>query len=185
MGYKEKLKNILAQFNQLKANVNNQIKQVREGDKYTDEYQKELINEIKDKARVTQEKLYKEAIEVIKAAKNETLKGKTRIQKDQAFELQLNNTLKVLETIGSNMSIEELRELINPFQEDCYTMEILRKICLKKNINGITELFGINVIDKTVKVLDELQGYIAALTGDIENINLMKISIAMNYLETI
>lgn len=185
MNYKEKLKSILTQFNELKSSATSQIKQVRESDKYSVEYQRELIKEIKDKARVTQDKLCKEAIEIITGAKNEALKGKTSINKDQAFETKLSNALSILETIGNDMSIEELRELINPFKDDYYTMEILRKICLKKNINGVSELFGVNSIDKTIKVLNELAGYIAALTGDIESINLMKISIAINYIETI
>lgn len=185
MNYKEKLKNILAQFNQLKANAESQIKQIRESQNYTSEYKNTLIDEVKQKARVTQDKLYKEAVEVITSAKNEILKGKKSANKDQAFELKLSNALSMLKTIGADMTVEEIKELINPFEDDYQTMQLLRKICLAVNIKNVSEIFGINVIDHNVKTLDELQRYIAGLTGDIESINLMKASIAMNYIETI
>lgn len=183
MNYKEKLKNILAQFNELKSSVEKQLKQIRESDKYTSEYKNELIDEVKQKAKATQDKLYREAVEAITEAKNEVLKGKKSINKDQTFELKLSNALNILKTIGTDMTAEELKELIKPFIDDYYTMELLRKVFTKENIKGVNDILGINVIDHNVKTLDELQNYIAGLTGDIESINLMKVSIAMNYLE--
>jgi len=181
MGYKAKLKNIIQQFNQLKETAMNQIKAIRESQNYTSEYKDQLISIAKEDTIKHQNSIAKEALEIIEAAKNEILKGKTAAEKDQSFDLKLNNALKVLEMVGSDMTIEDLKNLIDPFKEDYHTMKILRSIFIKGGIKGIDEIFGCDTIDHRVSKLDELDRYIEqTFNGDIEIVNTMKLSICLD-----
>ena len=181
MGYKEQLKKVIQQFNQLKDTAVTTIKSVRESNNFTAEYKDELIKVAKQDCVEQQDKLTKEALVIIEAARNEILKGKTAAEKDQSFDLKLSNALKIIGIVGPNMTVEELRTLIEPFQEDYHTMKILRNIFLKGGIKGVDEIFGYDTIDHNVSKLDELERYINQIfRGDIETTNTMKLSICLD-----
>lgn len=181
MGYKEQLKKVIQQFNLLKETTTNQIKAIRNSANYTNEYKDQLIREVKANTIKQQEIITKEAREIIEAARNEILNGKTAAEKDQSFDLKLNNALKILEMVGADMTIEELQNLVEPFKEDYHTMKILRSIFLKGNIKGVNEIFGFDTIDHRVSKLDELDRYVSqTFKGDIETSNTMKILICLD-----
>lgn len=181
MRYVQQLKELLEKFNQLRENTINQIKFIRESNQYTLEYQQQLIRQVKAETKQEQEQLNKEAIEIIENARNEILKGKTSAEKDQSFDLKLNNTLKVLEMVGADMPVEELRVLIDPFKEDYHTMKILRRIFLRNGMKGIDEIFGYDTIDSRVESWDNLRNLVnQVFNSNIETANTMKISILLN-----
>lgn len=181
MGYTQQLKTLLEKFNQLKETTVNQIKFIRESNQYTLEYQEQLIRQVKEETKQKQEQLSNEAIEIIENARNEILKDKTAAEKDQSFDLKLNNALKVLEMVGADMPVDELKVLMDPFKEDYHTMKILRQIFLKNGIKGIDEIFGYDTIDSRVESWNNLRNLVNQIfNGDIETANTMKINILLN-----
>lgn len=184
MNYKDKLKAILKQFNELKESTLAKSREIRNSDKYTDDYKRELIEGIKRECIKYQEDLCNQAIEIISNAKNELLKRKTAVNRDQAFDIKLNNTLSILNSVGKDMNVKELEELINPFKEDYFTMKILRRVFVSNELRGITEIFGFDTIDHNVGALEKLEREInKVLTGDIEQSNIMKLIIAIDMLK--
>ena len=186
MGYKEKLKQILNQFNLLKDTLKKKIDEISKSDKYSEEYKIQLINQAKEEVKATQDQLTKEAMKVIEDAKNKILGEKATVNKDQSFDLKLNNTLKILEMIGADLNLEELNALIQPFKDDYYTMKILRVIFVKGGMKGINEIFGYDTIDSRLQSLDELGRTIShVFFGDIESANTLQVSIALNYINEV
>lgn len=186
MGFKDKLKEIVKQFVQLKNDVRKEIDDIRKSSMYSEEYKEELIKQVKSKCENVQEQLKKEALSIIDEARNKVLSGKSSSDKNQEFEIKLNNTLTILNTVGADMELDELHEIIKPFKDDYYTMKILRKIFLKNNIEGVNEIFGIDMINHNIKMLEELARTIShAFHGDIESTNTMTVTIALNYIEEV
>ncbi|MDB2160468.1 hypothetical protein PMX22_11690 [Clostridium butyricum] len=184
MTYKEKLKQILTQFNLLKDTLKKKIDEISLSQKYSEEYKIELIKQAKEQIKDTQEQLTNEALKVIEEAKNKILGEKTNANKDQGFDLKLNNTLKILEMIGHDLDIETLNSLVHPFRDDYYTMKVLRTLFIAKGMTkGINEIFGNNTIDSRIQSLDELSRIIShSFFGDIENTDTLKVTIALNYI---
>lgn len=186
MNYKEQLKGIIRKFNTLKEELKGKITEVRESEKYAVDYKETLVANLKQEYHLLQEQLANEALEVITAAKNEWLKGKGSIEKNQAFDIKLSNTISILTTIGEDMTVEELQELVLPFKEDYHTMKILRKLFLKGGIKGVNEIFGIDNIDHNIVILDDLQRNIShVLSGDLEQANTLSLVIAIDMMSNV
>ncbi|MFR0048475.1 MAG: hypothetical protein ACLRWO_18330 [Clostridium butyricum] len=187
MTYKERLKQILTQFNLLKDTLKKKIDEISLSQKYSEEYKIELIKQAKEQIKDTQEQLTNEALKVIEEAKNKILGEKTNANKDQGFDLKLNNTLKILEMIGHDLDIETLNSLVHPFRDDYYTMKVLRALFIAKGMTkGINEIFGNNTIDSRIQSLDELSRIIShSFFGDIENTDTLKVTIALNYISEV
>lgn len=181
MGYKQQLQGIIKKFNSLQDIQKSKIKQVKESDKYSDEYKQELIRGYNQETKELQGQYRDEALGVIKAAKDNVLSKKKSIDKDQNFNIQLSNALNILNTIGSSMPKEELKVLIEPFKEDYYTMNILRGIAAENDIKHRIEIFGADNIKENISALEAIEKVIPnTFDADIENASTMKVSIAMN-----
>lgn len=186
MGFKEQIKNVLKDFNQLKNRYDLEKRNIKNNGMYSDEYKNELIKKTKLEFMKQQEYLKNEALNITCTTKQKLLNSKTRADKNQTFEVGLSNALKVLETVGADMETEELRELIEPFKKDYYTMKILRKIFVKNNLKGTQEIFGIDNIDHNISVIEALEKDISyVFNSDIEKANSMKLSIAIEMMEDI
>lgn len=186
MGFKEKLKNILKEFNELKSDLRTEINDINKSNMYSEEYKLELIKKAKQKAMLSQDELKGKALKIIEIAKQELLNKKGTMNKDNTFEVKLSNALKVLETIGADMTVEELEELVKPFCNDYYTMKMLRRIFSKYNLKGIQEIFGIDVIDHNLSSLESLEKDLSnILTSDIEKANIMKLIISIEMMDEI
>ncbi|MDU1412695.1 MAG: hypothetical protein E6929_07765 [Clostridium sp.] len=180
MNYKEQLKAVFNKFIHLKNNIEVTIKAINADERYASDYKNNLIETEKRNAQVQQQELSKEAVGIILNAKNELLKGKKSMEKDQAFDIKLSNTLKIIESIGQDMNVEELQELVNPFKDDYQTMKILRRIFVKGDLKGIQEIFGIDKIDHNISMLNDLEKRIVnTFSGDIMKANTMALSIAL------
>lgn len=186
MSKKSELKNVLKEFNELKSNLRTEITGINKSNMYSDEYKLELIKKAKQKAMFSQDELKVRALKIIEIAKQELLNKKGTMNKDNTFEVKLSNALKVLETIGADMTIEELKELVKPFCNDYYTMKMLRRIFSKYNLKGIQEIFGIDVIDHNLSSLESLEKDLSnILTSDIEKANIMKLIISIEMMDEI
>ncbi len=186
MGFKEQIKNVLKEFNQLKNRYDLEKRNIKNNGMYSDEYKEELIKKTKLEFMKQQEYLKNEALNVTAITKQKLLSSKTKVDKDHTFEVALSNTLKILETVGADMDTEELRELINPFEKDYYTMKVLRKVFVKNNLEGTQEIFGIDNIDHNISIVESLEKDISyVFTSDIENANSMKLSIAIEMMQDI
>ncbi len=181
MGYKQQLSQVIKKFNILQDTQKSKIKGIKESDKYSDEYKRELINGCKQEAKSLQYQYKDEALGVIKAARENILSKRKSVDKDQNFNVQLSNAINILNTIGSDMPIDELKVLIEPFKEDYYTMNILRSMATKNNIKDSDKIFGVDNINSSLNALDELERVIpSAFSGDIESTSTMKAAIAIN-----
>lgn len=184
MGYKEEIKKVIREFNALKETVRAKIDDINKSEKYAVDYKRVLAEQAKQECRATQEALCKKVTDIIESAKNEWLKGKAAAEKDQSFDVKLSNTLKILETVGDSMTVQELQVLVAPFKEDYYTMKILRKMFLKGNLKGVGEIFGIDNIDHNVSALDELQRNISyVFNRDIEQADTMRLLITLEMMK--
>lgn len=186
MGYKEQLKQILSKFNALKNTVKKKIDDINQSDRYSQEYKAQLIQQAKDEAKAMQDQLTKDALKIIDDAKNKILGERTEVSKDQAYDLKLSNVLKILEMVGADMTVEELKDLVQPFEADYNTMKILRTIFAKGGMKGINEIFGYDTVDSRIRMLDELRDTIShAFFGDIDNADTLLVSVSLNYISEV
>ena len=184
MGYINQIKAVITEFNQLKDWFTEQKEAIRKDERYSDGYKQTLMDMRKKDCWTTQEELSSRVIKIIEDAKNEILKGKKVGARDQAFDVKLSNALELLKTIGDSMTQEELMELVEPFKQDYYTMNLLRKVFVKGDIKGIQEIFGIDNIDHNVSALDELMKSInQVFRGDIEKADTMRLSITLKMMK--
>lgn len=182
MGYKKQLSQVVKKFNALKELQKEKIKEIQESEIYAEAGKEEFIKQTREEAKSLQEEYKNEALGIIEAAKKATLARKKSVEKDQNFNIQLSNTLNILNTIGKDMSVEELKVLVEPFKEDYYTMQMLRKTVVNNEIKGQNEIFEKYNIDSDLEVLARVEKEIShAFFGDIEKANTMPVSIAMEY----
>lgn len=186
MGYKEQLKQIVNKINALKETIKKKKEEITKSEKYSEEYKILLIKEVKEEAKEMQEELTKEALKVIEEAKKQILSERTNVEKDINFNLNLNNTLKILEMVGADMRIEEVKTLVQPFEKDYQTMQILRHIFIKYEIKGIDKIFAKDTVDSRIEALENLSKTIShVFYGDIERIETLSIFIALNYISEV
>lgn len=171
-------------FNGLQEEAKAKINSIRKDEKYSPEYIELLVKEAREQYNTKQEQIKHEIISVIAETKNELLAGKGAINKDQAFDIKLSNTISILKDIGHDMSTAELQELVNPFMGDYQTVQILRRLFRKYGLNDTTEIFGIDNIDHNVKLLEDLEKNINhVFSYDIEQVNPMTLSITISMME--
>lgn len=182
MGYKKQLSQVIKKLNALKELQKNKINEIKESGKYSEEGKAEFIRLAREEVKGQQEEFKNEALRIIETAKNATLSRKKSVTKDQNFNIQLSNALTVLNTVGKDMSVEELKVLVEPFKEDYYTMQMLRKTVINNDIKGQNEIFEKDNIESDLEVLEEIEKEIPhTFFGDIDQANTMKLSIAMEY----
>ncbi|WP_294395277.1 hypothetical protein [uncultured Clostridium sp.] len=182
MGYKKQLSQVIKKLNALKELQKNKINEIKESGKYSEEGKAEFIRLAREEVKGKQEEFKNEALRIIETAKNATLSRKKSVTKDQNFNIQLSNALTVLNTVGKDMSVEELKVLVEPFKEDYYTMQMLRKTVINNDIKGQNEIFEKDNIESDLEVLEEIEKEIPhTFFGDIDQANTMKLSIAMEY----
>lgn len=182
MGYKKQLSQVVKKFNALKELQKERIKEIEESEMYAEAGKEEFIRQARQEAKSLQEEYKNEALGIIEAAKKETLSRKKSITKDQNFNIQLSNVLNILNTIGKDMLVEELKILVEPFKEDYYTMQMLRKTVANNQIKGQNEIFEKDNIDSDMEVLTRIEKEIPhVFFGDIDKANTMPVSIAMEY----
>lgn len=184
MGYIKEIKVVIREFNELRDSVKDKMETIRKEEKYSDDYKQTLLDNEKKSCRAIQEELSSKAIKIIEDAKNQLLKGKKVGVKDQAFDVKLSNALELLKTVGDSMTQEELMELVEPFRQDYYTMNLLRKIFVKGDIKGIQEIFGIDNIDHNVSALDELMMKVNQIFNkDIDQADTMRLLITLEMMK--
>lgn len=182
MNYKKQLSQVIRQFNALKEAQKNKIKEIKESEVYSDLGKKELIQSVREEAKSVKESFKNEALGIIEAARKVTLSRKKSVTKDQNFNIQLSNVLTILNTVGKDMSVEELKVLVEPFKEDYYTMQMLRKTVINNEIKGQNEIFEKDTINSDLEVLSKVENEIShAFFGDIDKVNTMPVLIAMNF----
>lgn len=182
MGFKTQLSQVIKKLNALKEFQKEKIKEIQESEMYAEVGKKEFINKIREESVTLQEEYKNEALGIISAAKKSTIGRKRSIPKDQSFNVQLSNALTILNTVGKDMTTEELKVLVEPFRKDYYTMQMLRKTLVNNDIKGQNEIFERDTINSDLEVLDQIEKEVSRVFwGDIEKINTMSLSIAMEY----
>lgn len=182
MRYKQQLSQVIKKFNDLKEAQKEKIKEIQESEIYAEVGKKEFIKQVREEAKNIQEEYRNEALGIIEAARKETLSRKKSITKDQNFNIQLSNALTILNTVGRDMSVEELKVLVEPFKEDYYTIQMLRKTVISNEIKGQNEIFERDTINSDLEVLATVEKEIShAFFGDIDKVNTMPVLIAMNF----
>lgn len=182
MGYKKQLSRVIRKFNTLKEVQKKKIKEIQQSEMYAEAGKEEFIKQTKEEAKILQEEYKNEALGIIEAAKKSTLSRKKSITKDQNFNIQLSNALNILNTIGKDMPVDELKILVEPFKEDYYTVNILRSTAANNNIKALADIFGSDGIQEDIQALEQIERAVnTSFTNDIDRTNTMPVSIALNY----
>lgn len=180
----EDIRKIIKEFNALREATKGKTASIMNDERYSDDFKRNLIAQEKQACKAIQEELISKAKKITEDAKNEQLKGKTVGTRDQAFDMKLSNVLQLLKTIGDSMTLEELTELVEPFRQDYYTMNLLRKVFVKGNIKGVMEIFGVDKIDHNVSAMDELMKHLSQeFNRDIEQADTMRLLITLEIMK--
>ncbi|GLB33038.1 hypothetical protein LAD12857_49610 [Lacrimispora amygdalina] len=180
----EEIRKIIKEFNALRDNMKEKTASIMEDERYSIDFKRTLIEQEKYACKAIQVELISKAKKITEDAKNELLKGKTVGARDQAFDMKLSNVLQLLKTIGDSMTLEELTELVEPFRQDYYTMNLLRKVFVKGNIKGVMEIFGVDKIDHNVSAMDELMKHLSQeFNRDIEKADTMRLLITLEIMK--
>lgn len=153
MGLKTDLKQIIRVYGEHENNIKKKIDDIKKDEKWSDEYKKRLIENVKKSGIEGKRKMYEAAIKSINDYKENLLNSRRPIKKDYAFELRLNNALKMVELAGKEMKPEELTRIVEPFKEDFGTMQMLRHVF---NAQGIKshEIIPLDNIDSQIEKID-------------------------------
>jgi mRNA-degrading endonuclease YafQ of YafQ-DinJ toxin-antitoxin module len=180
----EEIRKIIREFNALRDSMKEKTASIMSDERYSDDFKRSLIAQEKQNCKAIQDALISKAKKITEDAKNEQLKGKTVGTRDQAFDIKLSNALQLLKTIGDSMTPEELTELVEPFRQDYHTMNLLRRVFVKGNIQGVTEIFGIDRIDHNVSAMDEIMKHLSQeFNRDIEQADTMRLLITLEIMK--
>lgn len=180
----EEIRKIIREFNALRDSMKEKTASIMKDERYSDDFKRSLIAQEKQACKVIQDELISKAKKITEDAKNEQLKGKTVGTRDQAFDIKLSNALQLLKTIGDSMTLEELTELVEPFRRDYHTMNLLRRVFVKGNIQGVTEIFGIDRIDHNVSAMDEVMKNLSQeFNRDIDQTDTMRLLITLEIMK--
>lgn len=180
----EEIRKIIREFNALRDSMKEKAASIMQDERYSDDFKRSLIAEEKQACKAIQDELISKAKKITEDAKNDQLKGKTVGARDQAFDIKLSNALQLLKTIGDSMTLEELTELVEPFRQDYHTMNLLRKVFVKGNIQGVMEIFGIDRIDHNVSTMDEVMRNLSQeFNRDIEQADTMRLLITLEIMK--
>lgn len=154
MGIKSDLNLTLKNYTQIKIMADENINKFQKSERYSEDYKNQLIAEEKAKFAYQKEEIRKSIVELIDKNKKKLEDSRKPIVKDLAFELRLNNVLKIIEIAGKDMGQNELRDLVEPFKDDYGTIKSIDRILRAQGINS-TEVIPMDGVDYNISELDK------------------------------
>lgn len=160
MSKKSDLKAILTKFKKAAELVNEEIKQVKKSDDYTEQGKQKRINELRCKLDDMATELRSESLAIMNYSigeyKNVVNQRTTDRLKDSGYQLGLANTLRVLELGSGGMSEDDIQVLINSYSNDNIAISSIKGL-LSKNEKLVNVSYPVNKIEKNFKLQNQLK----------------------------
>ena len=156
MKIKSNIKSILKKLNESKAASENKIKEIKDSEKYAEDYKVKLIQDEKQNFANERFKIRDEVAGLIETTKKELLDTRKPMARDLTFEVRLSNALKAIELAGKNMNKGELKAIVEPFEKDYSTVRTFFNVFRTMGINteGVIPVDG---IDQQINTLDNIK----------------------------
>ena len=160
MSKKSDLKAILNKFKKAAELVNEEIKQVKKSNDYTDQGKEKRINELKYRLEDIASELRSESISIMNYSigeyKNAVNQRTANRLKDSNYQLGLANTLRVLELGSDGMSEEDIQVMINSYSNDNIAISAIKGL-LSKNEKLVNISYPVDKAEKNFKLQNQLK----------------------------
>lgn len=160
MSKKSDLKAILNKFKKAAELVNEEIKQVKKSNDYTDQGKEKRINELKYRLEDMASELRSESISIMNYSigeyKNAVNQRTANRLKDSNYQLGLANTLRVLELGSDGMSEEDIQVMINSYSNDNIAISAIKGL-LSKNEKLVNISYPVDKAEKNFKLQNQLK----------------------------
>ncbi|MDU1412693.1 MAG: hypothetical protein E6929_07755 [Clostridium sp.] len=164
MSKKNNFKILLEGFRDFAESKYNQIEEINKSKNYTDEGKVELTTKLQNEVMSQASSVRKKALEILDGAKSEISSLNKVKTDDEAYQLKLANTIKLIEYGADELKNEELSQLVEAFRDDRVSAIALRGALKKANV----DIVSINSVLPLNSRLDDIS-FIEGIKNNINN----------------